>query len=56
VPPIQVAAVAAELEAETELEAEADIKEEAEAEIKEIVSKGKFTSDELVVHSLWLLS
>jgi len=33
-----------------------DTKEEAEAEIKEIVSKGKFTSDELVVHSLWLLS
>ena len=33
-----------------------DTREEAENEVKEIVAKGKFTSDELVVHSLWLLN
>ena len=33
-----------------------DTREEAENEIKEIEAKGTFTSDELVVHSLWLLN
>jgi hypothetical protein len=33
-----------------------DTKEEAEAEIENVVAKGKFSSNELVVHSLWLLT
>lgn len=33
-----------------------DTEEEAEAEIKNIISKGKFTQKDLVVHSLWKLT
>jgi hypothetical protein len=33
-----------------------DTKEEAKAEIKNIIAEGKFTQEELVVHSLWLLT
>jgi len=33
-----------------------DTKEEAEAEIENVIAKGKFSSNELVVHSLWLLT
>ena len=33
-----------------------DTEKEAKAEIENIVAEGKFTSDELVVHSLWLLT
>jgi hypothetical protein len=33
-----------------------DTKEEAETEITNIVAEGKFTNDDLVVHSLWLLT
>lgn len=33
-----------------------DTEEEAEAEIKNIISKGKFTHKDLVVHSLWKLT
>ena len=33
-----------------------DTKEEAESEINNILVEGKFTRDELVVHSLWLLT
>lgn len=33
-----------------------DTKEEAEAEIKNIIAEGKFTQEDLVVHSLWLLT
>jgi hypothetical protein len=33
-----------------------DTKEEAKAEIKNIITEGKFTQEDLVVHSLWLLT
>lgn len=33
-----------------------DTKEEAEAEIKNTIAEGKFTQEDLVVHSLWLLT
>lgn len=33
-----------------------DTKEEAEKEINSIVAEGKFTKEELVIHSLWLLT
>ena len=33
-----------------------DTEEEAKAEITNIVAEGKFTADDLVVHSLWLLT
>lgn len=33
-----------------------DTKKEAEDEIKNIVAEGKFTQEDLVVHSLWLLT
>ncbi|MCL7752455.1 hypothetical protein [Polaribacter sp. Z022] len=33
-----------------------DTKEEAETEIKNIIAEGKFTQEDLVVHSLWLLT
>ena len=33
-----------------------DTKDEAELEITNIIAEGKFTRDDLVVHSLWLLT
>jgi hypothetical protein len=33
-----------------------DTKEEAEVEIENIIAKGEFKSDELVIHSLWRLT
>lgn len=33
-----------------------DTKQEAETEIKNIISKGEFTEDDLVIHSLWVLT
>ncbi len=33
-----------------------DNREEAETEINSIIAKGKFTKEELVIHSLWLLT
>lgn len=33
-----------------------DTKEEAQDEIENIIAEGKFTRDELVIHSLWLLT
>jgi TATA-box binding protein (TBP) (component of TFIID and TFIIIB) len=33
-----------------------DTKEEAEVEIENIIAKGEFKSDDLVIHSLWRLT